>query len=69
VLGLGSVTRRRLGAVVMTALSLVLAGCSAHTNNASSIGERSATLNASGDCNGSNSSCYWYWRWGPHGGG
>jgi hypothetical protein len=65
----GSVTRRRTCVGIISVLSLVLAGCSAHTNNATGIGERSATLNASGDCSGSSSSCYWYWRWGPHGGG
>ncbi|HKP91216.1 MAG TPA: hypothetical protein VJT75_14730 [Thermoleophilaceae bacterium] len=47
----------------------MLAGCSAHTNPATDVAKRSATLNAAGDCNGSSSSCYWYWQWGPHGSG
>jgi hypothetical protein len=64
-----TVTRRRLGAVTLTAFALLLAGCSAHTTGATNVASQSATLNASGDCNGSSTPCSWYWRWGPHGSG
>lgn len=62
-------TRRLIGVVAITALSVMLAGCSAHTTGATDVAKRSATLNASGDCTGSSSSCQWFWRWGRHGAG
>ncbi|HKP91213.1 MAG TPA: hypothetical protein VJT75_14715 [Thermoleophilaceae bacterium] len=53
----------------MAVVALLLAGCSARTTGATNITSQSATLTASGDCNGSSTPCQWYWRWGPHGSG
>jgi hypothetical protein len=64
-----TMTRRRTGVVAMAALSLLLAGCSAHTTGATNVAGTFATLNASGDCSGSSDPCSWYWRWGHHGAG
>jgi len=48
---------------------LVLSACSGNTTGATNITSNTATLNAQGQCSGSNSSspCYFYFQWGTGG--